>query len=503
MQANNRHKTIMCDKGTTCKFGSKCNFAHGINEQSYINPLIGKLDNEINIIDYKKIYDALEKLYLSNVINKKVIQEICENLKYNPTIPKVIPENFIELYKIWHTLATFARNPKNNYSNKFKLYETEDDTKALMALRYVTPCKIDENKINCATAKICIYGKNCNFGHRSNGKQVCIKDLLYGKCDCNETTHTKYEFLLQNVKHSDETLSFSLKEKDKITFGEKQSFPPNETTHTQYPFIHLTRDFGHECLIPLKIVKTISVPTYEIEYPSLSANSIKTIVSTNKTSYTDICRNNSMQKRYHPIITNHILILDTPVYESNDLNPDIVGNDCQIAKNNPELFEQYEQMHPTYNITFTSWLTKDPLKSQAYNLVLFHNITFSDALYYVKNKLKDINITVNDFIVYVNKYKIKTVHRWIEVNRKLNCLDKLPIPIDTFKLNENNYYDYYITTEYYKHNTFDVYCQEKNDNWTIATKQGICHKKKNKVLETKKDKILTKITGTVITKCFE
>ena len=33
----------------------------------------------------------------------------------------------------------------------------------------------------------------------------------------------------QNVKHSDETLSFSSKEKDKITFGKKQSFFPNET----------------------------------------------------------------------------------------------------------------------------------------------------------------------------------------------------------------------------------------------------------------------------------
>lgn len=474
MQANNRHKTILCDKESACKFGFKCKFAHGINEQSYINPLIGKLDNEINTIDYKKIYDALEKLYLSNVINKKVIQEICENLKYNPTLPKVIPENFIELYKIWHTIATYARNPKNNYSNKFKLYETEDDTKALMALRYITPCKIDENKINYTTAKICIYGKNCNFGHRSNAKQVCIKDLLYGKCDCNE-----------------------------------------ELSNTQYPYIHLTRDFGHECLIPLKIEKTISVvSTYDTEYPSLSTNSIKPIVSTNKTSYTDICKNNSMQES-HPIVSIHILKLDIPVYESkqsfssNDLNPDIVGNDCQIAKNNPELFKQYEQIYPTYNITFTCWLNKNPLNSQAYNLVLFHNISFYNALYYVKNKLTEMNITVNDFITYVNKYKIKLVHKWIEVNKKLNILDKLPIPIETFKLNENNYYDYYITTEYYKHNTFDVYCQEKNDNWTIATKQGICHKTKysnktkNKVLETKKDRLLTKVTGSVITKCFE
>jgi hypothetical protein len=466
MQASKPPKTILCNNDN-CKFGPNCKFAHDINEQNHNNPLIGKLDNEINTIYFKKIYDALEKLYLLDKINKKVIQEICENLKYNPTIPKVIPENFIELYKIWHTLATFARNPKNNYSNKFKLYETEDDTKALMALRYLTPCKIDENKINYPTAKICIYGKNCNNGHRTNGKQVCIKDLLYGKCDCNE---------LSNI---------------------------------QYPYIHLVRDFGHECLIPLKIEKTISVPTYETEYPSLSTKSIKPIISTNKTSYTDICKNNSMKRRFDPIITNHIIILDTPVYESNNLNPDIVGNDCQIAKNNPELFEQYEQMYPTYNITFTSWLNKDPLKSQAYNLVLFHNITFSDALYYVKNKLKEINITINDFITYVNKYQIKTVHRWIEVNKKLNSLDKLSIPIETFKLNENNYYDYYITTEYYKHNTFDVYCQEKNDNWTIATKQGFCHKTKysnktkNIVLKTKKDRLLTKVTGSVITKCFE
>jgi hypothetical protein len=35
----------------------------------------------------------------------------------------------------------------------------------------------------------------------------------------------------------DETLSFSSKEKDKITFGEKQSFSPNETTHTKYEFL--------------------------------------------------------------------------------------------------------------------------------------------------------------------------------------------------------------------------------------------------------------------------
>jgi hypothetical protein len=54
---------------------------------------------------------------------------------------------------------------------------------------------------------------------------------------CNETTHTKYEFLPQNVKHSDETLSFSSKEKNKITFGKKQSFFPNETTHIKYEFL--------------------------------------------------------------------------------------------------------------------------------------------------------------------------------------------------------------------------------------------------------------------------
>ena len=77
----------------------------------------------------------------------------------------------------------------------------------------------------------------------------------------------------------------------------------------------------------------------------------------------------------------------------------------------------------------------------------------------------------------------------------------LSISFKTFRLNENNYYDYYITTEYYKHNTFDAYCQEKDNNWKFATKQG--YKIKNKVLNHKKDKLLTKITSDVITNCFK
>jgi len=36
------------------------------------------------------------------------------------------------------------------------------------------------------------------------------------------------------MKHSDETLYFSSREKDKITFGKKQSFFPNETQRWFY-----------------------------------------------------------------------------------------------------------------------------------------------------------------------------------------------------------------------------------------------------------------------------
>ena len=47
-------------------------------------------------------------------------------------------------------------------------------------------------------------------------------------------------YFITNTEHFDplyETLSFSLKEKDKITLGKKQSFSPNETTHTKYEFL--------------------------------------------------------------------------------------------------------------------------------------------------------------------------------------------------------------------------------------------------------------------------
>ena len=450
MQDNTR-KTVMCKCCATkikCPFGNKCKFAHSLDEQKYINQFIAKLDNKITTIKYKEFYEGLKKLYLSEIINKKCIQEIYESLKkYSPQIPKIIPENFIELYKIWHTLATFD-------STKFKI--SENDKEYLLAIRYLIPCKIEES------GKFCIYGKNCNSGHRSNGKQICIKDLTFGSCDC-----------------------------------------PEQMLHGQHPYLHLVRDFTHEPLQPpIKNIPIIT--TYETEYPSLSTkNSSKdTQIKSCDLSYTDICNRNIKIQKDTSLIQVSINYIKPTILENN-INPEIVGNDCQIAKNNPELFEQYEQIHPTYNITFTSWLIKDPLKSQAYNLVLFHNISFNNALYYVKNKLKEINITINEFITYINKYQIKSVHKWIEVNRKLNSLNMLLITFDTYKLNENNYYDYYITTEYYKHNTFDAYCQEKDDKWNIATKQSICRKTKNKVLDNKKDKLLTKITSAVITKCFE
>ena len=53
-------------------------------------------------------------------------------------------------------------------------------------------------------------------------------------------TEMNHLTLPQNVKHLDETLSFSSKEKDKITLGKKQSFFPNETTLSEREFLPYT-----------------------------------------------------------------------------------------------------------------------------------------------------------------------------------------------------------------------------------------------------------------------
>ena len=66
----------------------------------------------------------------------------------------------------------------------------------------------------------------------------------------NETTHTKYEFLPQNVKHLDETLSFSLKEKDKITncclVEKKYVSDKNELFGGNFKYIY-TKKTNEEC----------------------------------------------------------------------------------------------------------------------------------------------------------------------------------------------------------------------------------------------------------------
>jgi hypothetical protein len=53
----------------------------------------------------------------------------------------------------------------------------------------------------------------------------------------NKIVLNKFKLNICNNAITIETLSFSSKEKDKITLGEKQSFPPNETTRSKNEFL--------------------------------------------------------------------------------------------------------------------------------------------------------------------------------------------------------------------------------------------------------------------------
>jgi len=67
----------------------------------------------------------------------------------------------------------------------------------------------------------------------------------------NETTLSEREFLPCTAKQCNETLSFSSKEKDKITLGKKQSFSPNETTLSEREFLPFTAKQCNETLFNL------------------------------------------------------------------------------------------------------------------------------------------------------------------------------------------------------------------------------------------------------------
>jgi hypothetical protein len=121
---------------------------------------------------------------------------------------------------------------------------------------------------------------------------IDISTLKIKSYSC-ETPRINKEGMEYLITHSNETLSFSSKEKDKITFEKKQSFFPNETTHTKYEFLPQNVKHSDETL-SLEDKPQIINPCYEGTYLSVFNHNDKWYVSTRR------CLN-SQESIFNPI----------------------------------------------------------------------------------------------------------------------------------------------------------------------------------------------------------
>ncbi len=183
--------------------GRHCNFAHSehVCVDTYTSAYEAYMSGEGK--QNKMIFQTIfEECYKSIKDKRDIINSLrCESGNHIAisAIPQPIPENFIEIVKLWMSAASMAR--KLNKADKFPLFDGCDSPMEnlvwIFARRIQTCTKDRDCHYNCLIdikideSHICVYGDACERGtHLSNcddsgvSKRICVKNLISSTCDC-------------------------------------------------------------------------------------------------------------------------------------------------------------------------------------------------------------------------------------------------------------------------------------------------------------------------------
>ena len=152
-------------------------------------------------------------------------------------------------------------------------------------------------------------------------------------------------------------------------------------------------------------------------------------------------------------------------------DPAVVGTARKVARDSPLLFEQYKSTYPTFSISFSEWINKDPTLSRAIVLVQSDNVCIEDALRYISNNIEESGLSVSEF----SRYNFKTVMDWIKVNSCLVALNQTITTVESYIADIDRYNQYYLAgwwMHYDNHGGFDKFMADKAAGWT-HTESGI------------------------------
>jgi hypothetical protein len=153
-----------------------------------------------------------------------------------------------------------------------------------------------------------------------------------------------------------------------------------------------------------------------------------------------------------------------------DSDPNVVGDAMKLAQTKPSLFREYKQQNPEYRITFSEWLANDQVYARALDLVESTGIDFLKAKDFVRHRVAESSMTVEEFC----KYDLKSVKDWMKVNKEVKVLKMDLITIDHYLSNREDYDAFYLEGwwgVYIVVNATDpygAYLEDKMNGWELA-----------------------------------
>jgi hypothetical protein len=196
--------------GTTCRYGFKCSYAHGIAEMTESNAFINSVVTGKEIILFDEIITLIHSklVIFKDIIDHKKLEN--SDTRFGD-VEECIPENFIKLLDKIVNVSRMSKEYKDEITGESRWTTNRPDIGFLdnQYNDFISLCrrfhlcekhvkyyisKTCDKKYKINPSEICNHSINCKKGiHPFEGddKQICFENLCGLPCKCKNITEIK------------------------------------------------------------------------------------------------------------------------------------------------------------------------------------------------------------------------------------------------------------------------------------------------------------------------
>ncbi len=236
-------------KNEKCQYGTSCNYAHDESE------MVPKYELSKAKTNLQEMFINLHQELTTYWVDiKNVLRE--NDRDYPQDLPKLIPNNFINILKIWITFSKI-RNAhfRLNIIDEDLLWEINNSMN-ICPMYYSS----EINRLigtSCSKEQICPFGINCKYGVHNISRMICTKDLCNQTCNCCSNNTTTKQDILDKIKKLQDTRQILI-DKNKHSVDTKIQIINQKIKNYAEQYVitgrprHLVSDEGFE---PINIIK--------------------------------------------------------------------------------------------------------------------------------------------------------------------------------------------------------------------------------------------------------